>query len=461
MINNALRNKIIQKGLRNHRRHLRSINRKKKRHQINKQEERIYHFQLSKEREIFKNRKESFFTKFGNFITPGSGLIEIEIPEEFCLCTNFSSAFATIKEFASSIYDYVGFEVTLNFSRCRMVDTAALFLLQVIRLDLQEIITKMGARFPLLSLKTDVKIITSKTPDVVRLLLTTGFPIDVDRFNSENQEEIGMQPIDDLGLLKGNSKQQAILENRKPVAITRIVKYLNQCLDRHGYQLQAGDANSVEGIIGEVLSNSEDHSNTDCWYITANFSGDLRDGPAKMVGELNITILNFGLSFYEAFEKTKKVNHQLYQKVSDLVSKNRANHPSMKFDDEQLFTLIMMSDQISRLKYKEDSRGTGTIKFLNAFIEIGDFEDKRNGYVPILSLITGNTQLICDNQLKPFAKETVYCLSLNPEMDLNLPPKESHLKILKDKFPGTILSVKIYLNKQHLDKKYGGANNEN
>lgn len=461
MENSTLRNKIIQKGLRNHKRHLKGVTRKKKKHQINKRDARIFHFQIRKQTEIYLSRKEAFFTKFGNFITPGSGSLIIEIPEQFCLCTNFAKSFNIIKEFASSMYDYVGFELTLDFSKCKKADTSALFLLQVIRLELKAIISKLQSRFPLLTLGTEEKLTASKDPDVIRLLLMTGFPIDLEKFIKENDQEINMHPIDDIGLFKGNSKQQSILENRKPVVMKRVVKYLNVCLDRYGYQLKEEDGNSVEGIIGEVLSNAEDHSNSDHWYVTANFSADMREGANFMVGELNINIMNFGLSFYEAFEKTKTVNHQHYEKVESLVTGNRTRHPKMKFNNEQLFTLIMMSDQVSRLKYREDSRGTGTIKFLNAFIEIGDFEDIRCGYQPILSLITGNTQLLCDNQLKPFLKDTVYCLSLNPENDLTLPPRDSHLKVLNDKFPGTLLSVKIYLNKQHLDKKYGGTHHEN
>lgn len=461
MLSSTERKKQVQKDLRNYKRHLKDVSRKSKQHEVSKRQEKIHRYQLKQQNQTLIARKESFFRRHGFFITPSTGMITVEIPEIFCLCTNYSQSMVAIKEFASSIYDYLGFEIKLDFSKCNKADTAALFLLQIIRQELNIIIEEMGKRLTLLNLKTEVTLIPSKKPDVMRLLIMTGYPVDIKKFNSENKEIVTMQPIDDMGLFKGNSRQQQVRENRKPVATQRVVEYLNKCLDRHGYQLTEEDKNSVGGIVGEVLSNCEDHSLSDAWYITANFSTDLKESPDTSIGELNITIMNFGLSYYEAFEETKKNNHHIYDQVSDLAASTRNKNPNMKFGDEQLFTLIMMSDQVSRLKYKETSRGTGTIKFLRSFIELGDFEDKIKGYVPNLSILTGNTQLICDNELKPFLKDTVYCLSLNPENDLRVPPRESHLKILSEKFPGTLLSVKIYLNKQHLDKKYGGNNYDN
>lgn len=455
------KNKLLKNDKRKHKRFIKSVLRKQKFQSISKRQESDHLYNLKIQYKVFTARKESFFKRFGYFITPGSGSLVVEIPEEFCLCTNYSKCIATTKEFASSIYDYLGNEIVLDFSKCKRADTAALFLLQILRLELTEIIDSMKDRFTHLKLVTEIKLIVSKKPDVVRLLITTGYPVDIKKFNDQNEEVVQMQPIDHMGYFRGKASQQHIRENRKPVVEQKVVGYLNKCLDRHKYELTEDDKNSLGGIIGEVLSNAEDHSLSDRWFITANFSADLKESHDSMVGELNITIMNFGLSFYEAFEKTKIHNHYIYKEVENLVSNTKKLNPKMKFGDEQLFTLVMMSDQVSRLKYQEDSRGTGTIKFLQSFIEIGDFEDRKNGYVPNLSLFTGNTHLICDNELKPFLKDTVYCLSLNPENDLRVAPRESHLKILNEKFPGTLLSVKIYLNKKHLDKKYGGVSNEN
>jgi len=461
MLSPTDRKKQLQRDQRNYKKHLKEVERKNKFQKNSKRQENEHRFRQNHQNRIFKSRKESFFQRYGVLITPESGEEHIEIPENFCLCTNYATAFSTIKIFASSIYDYLGSPLTLDFSKCKRADTAALFLLQIIRLEMIGIVEDLQERFPALFLNPDIKVSLSKTPDVVRLLITTGYPVDIEAFNQENREKVTMQPIDHMGFFRGNSKQQEYRENRKPVVAKKVVDYLNKCLDRYGYELREDDKNSTEGIIGEVLSNAEDHSSSDTWFITSNFSGDISEGTDKMVGELNIAIANFGHSFYEAFESTKIKNHEQYNQVESLVQRNREKNPTMKFGDEQLYTLVMMSETISRLKYKEDSRGTGTIKFLRSFGELGDFENKANGYMPNLSLFTGHTHLICDNELKPFAKDTVYCLSLNPEKDLTVPPRESHLKILPEKFPGTLLSVKIYLNKQHLDKKYGGNQNDN
>lgn len=453
--------KILQREKRNLKKHLREVERKTKFHNNSKYQERIHRFQLSHQSNTFLAKKEIYFNKFGHFIVPGNGFLTIDVPSEFCLCTNYSRSMACIKEFASSIYDYIGFKIIIDFSKCTSADSAALFLMQIIRLEMLAVIEDLKELFPLLHFEMEIDIVPSSDADVVRLLFATGYPIDMAKFTLENKDNISLIPIDPMGFFRGKSRQQHIRENRKPIVTQKVVDYMNKCLDIYGYQLREDDKNSVGGIIGEVLSNAEDHSESDTWFITANFSIDPRGSAENLMGELNLAIMNFGLSFYESFVKTAERNHEIYDKVEDLVNNNRDTYPQMKFEDEQLYTLIMMSEQISRLKYKEESRGTGTIKFLKSFIDMGDYVDKANGYVPNLSLFTGSTQLICDNELKPFLKETVYCLSLNPEEDLRKPPMESHLKVLTEKFPGTLLSVKIYLNKQHLDKKYGGKDHEN
>ena len=178
------------------------------------------------------------------------------------------------------------------------------------------------------------------------------------------------------------------------------------------------------------------------------------------VGEMNLTIMNFGNSIYEAFLDTKTENMDMFTEVDEYSKRMFSNYPNLKYSEEQFFMLATMQEQISRLKFERKSRGTGTMKFINSFLQLGDFEDKSKGYVPNLSIFSGRVQLICDNTFKPFLKDNVNCLSLNPEKDLLKPPHASHLKGLSEKFPATLLSVKIYINKKHLDTKYGGLSHE-
>jgi len=94
-----------------------------------------------------------------------------------------------------------------------------------------------------------------------------------------------------------------------------------------------------------------------------------------------------------------------------------------------------------------------TMKFINSFLNLGDYEFSKHEFIPRLIIYSGNTSIKCDSRYKPFDKEGINYLSLNRKNDLTLPPDESHLKSLDRTFPGTLLAVKIYLNEHHLKRK--------
>ena len=169
------------------------------------------------------------------------------------------------------------------------------------------------------------------------------------------------------------------------------------------------------------------------------------------IGVLNMNFLNFGYSFYEGISETNEKNKDDY---FDLEEKFRSGKYS-NFTEDNMFTLWALQEGVSRLKYEDESRGTGTIKFINGFLYIGDYNE--NGCNPYLKIISGNTILICDNVYRPFGEEnngvSTYFVSLNKNNSLDDPPDSKNLKHMDKKFPGTMLAVKIYINGKHLSEK--------
>lgn len=412
---------------------------------------------IANESTLIKNRLGLNLSYFKHFIVPGSGEENILIPKHFAMCDNYSSVMKIASQFASSVYDYPGMVITLDFSICEKVDVAALFFIQVLRLEMTEKLESFQSRLQYTKIVPSFKITLPKSANVIRLLRTSGYPVGPELEDLHLDTTFNANST--LGYFKGSAKQKHYRENRKGVCASRVVDFFNHCLSQHGHILNARSRNSFDGIITEVLSNCEDHSDRDTWFLTANFSKETGQGDDEnTVGELNLTIMNFGESFFEGYEKTKNMNHLAYDDIDYSVTEMLKEYPKLSIGKEQLFTLIMMSDRISRLSYKDSSRGTGTIKLLNSFLNLGDFVDKEKNIIPNLSLFTGNTHLICDNNYKPFIRDNVYLLSLNNEKDLTIPPVNSHLKKLNEKFPGTLISAKIYFNKKHLDIKHGERN---
>lgn len=448
--------KDIRDIYRQQRLHLKSVRRKNKFQKLNTVHQKIKDNAVQNDLKLLGMLKDTAFQQFSHFITPGVNDETIVFPKNFCFCSNYSECLKVIKNFTGSMYDFVGSVITLDFSGCEKADTAALFVLQIIRLELLEKLRRLEDKLEYITVIPTIDVTPPKSKDVLRLMLISGYPISKsDLINSKDDSTLN--PIHLLGYFKGSSTQKHYLENKKSVYTASVVAYLNECLSEHGYMFTEIEVNSIDGIISEILSNAEDHSGTKDWFITANFSKEISNSGSEVVGEINLTIMNFGNSIYEAFKETKLQNLSMYTSVDTYAKTILNNNKSCQFTEEQLYTLATMQEQVSRLKFERESRGTGTMKFINSFLELGDYEDVKKGFVPNLSIFSGNVQLTCDNTYKPFLKDEVYCLSLNSEKDLSKEPSKTHLKLLPEKFPGTLLSVKIYLNKDHLDKKYGGS----
>lgn len=371
------------------------------------------------------------------------------IPPIFSLRNNYSQSMNVIKEFASGFFDNLGKVFTIDFEKCTEVDQSALFLFQVLKLDFQDDLEKLASRLHIIDIKRSIKIIESKkSEDVNKLLFVNGLIRDVELKN------VGLMPFSTLGFMKGTKTRKHYIENKKGLIATRVVEYTNECLAEHDFTINPMGKNYLGGLISEILNNAEDHSPCNTYYTAANFlkenSDSNKDG---IVGELNLSFLNFGYSIYKGFEDTMESNIDMYNSLDALFDQVRLNNANFSFSKENMFTLYSLQDGVSRLKYDDPSRGTGTIKFLNSFFAIGDYEDKKKRYIPSLEIFSGKTHVICDNKYQPFLKDDYYFISLNSKKDLSLPPDKDNLIKLTINFPGTMLSVKIYLNKSHLSKK--------
>ena len=311
-----------------------------------------------------------------------------------------------------------------------------------------EFMEKIEAKLTLLKIRPPVKIIRSKDNTVNTYLLTSALTF----ITEEELKETQIKTISGLGTLTGNKSQKSYHENKKGGTATQIISFVNKCINEHNFELEVDTRNRIEGVISEILGNAEDHGIMNTWYVTANYLSK-QHTENELIGELNLVFFNFGLSIFEGFEQTKEKNHEVYADLQQSYDWICSKYPKHTFTKENLFTLYALQDGSSRLKYEEKSRGTGTMKFINSFLEIGDFENQERNYMPKLSIISGCTHLICDNKYKPFREDTVNYLSLNFEKDLSILPAKSHLKTLPTPFPGTLLSVKIFLNEEHFNQK--------
>ena len=203
---------------------------------------------------FFRSPLYAFFIA-KNFITgEEDDSPQIKIPSDFSFYSNYDVAINVLRQFIAAIFIRGAKEITLDFSKCTNVDQAALFVLQILRLDFQNEFEKLDKRLAVLSTKLIVKPIKSENANVNKLLFVTGILSQVDL------KLEGLMPMTTTGYYKGIKTQKHYTENRKGIIGTRIVAYINDCLARHSYSFNADGVNYLDGLISEVLNNAEDHS---------------------------------------------------------------------------------------------------------------------------------------------------------------------------------------------------------
>lgn len=383
----------------------------------------------------------------GEEITSG----RIEIPEDFSFSTNYSGSIDIIRDFVASIMYSSGRELHISFKKCIKTDQAALFVFQILKLDITERLLKLDNILKVLSSKVIIKIEPSETDIVNKMLF-------VNALLTETEVKMeGLMPKRGIGYLKGSKTQRHYSENRKGAITTKIRSFINDCLKDHGHEFNSEGINEMDGLLSEILGNGEDHSPFDTYYATANSFMEVNIPQSSgIVGEVNLSVMNFGYSIYEGLETTKTENYINYGQIEAFYNKVYPLIKNRTITKENLFSLYALQEGISRLKFEDSSRGHGTMKFIKSFFALGDFEDIERHYHPELSIISGSTQVICNNKYRPFTRNEQNFLSLNSQNDLLKPPDPSNLKHLKTSFPGTLLIVKMYLHNEHLSKKIDG-----
>lgn len=447
--------KYIKIARKRERKRLRRLRKVKKGGSFNSPYHKINNFKRKVDREIIKRFKfplYNFLSERG-FITGKEEKVgKIEIPEDFSFSTNYEESIATIRNILVSLTYNSGGELVISFELCRKTDQAALFVLQIVKLDMAERLNSLNSRLSVLSSKVETRIKQSKSDFVNKMLFVNGFLKETE-FKSE-----GLVPRRGIGYLRGSRTQRHYSENKKGPITTKIRNFINDCLRDHGYEFTSEDVNEMDGLLSEILGNGEDHSPFDTYYATANSFIEVKgNNEVGFVGEVNLCVMNFGYSIYEGLEKTREENKENYALIEDLYQEVFPLVKLRTITKENLFTLYALQEGISRLKYLDQSRGHGTMKFIRSFFALGDYEDDGRQYHPELSIISGSTQVSCDNKYPPITINEQNFLTLNSEKTLKKPPDPTRLKNLKTLFPGTLLTVKMYLHSEHLRKKFDGA----
>lgn len=375
--------------------------------------------------------------------------IILQIPKSFSLIENPDSSLEFIRKLFDLCVKYKGSQIYFDHSNCEELEIAASTIMDLLIINLKKFSTIY--RWDL-HLEGQL----SKVVHVNEILQASGLLKHLDVSIAQYDKS----KIKCLELIKGGSVNSGIsfMSMDTGEAATRITQYFNECLSTMGVEFSEDGNDSISQIVSEVIANCKEHGGDfHQWFALGHYSTTL-SSPREEFGKCSIVIFNFGQTIYEGFllpTSSPDIINSLKAK-SDLHMK-KGYFLTHRWEEESLWTLYSLQEGISRdrdTSPEKPGRGVGTIKLIESFQRFGNTSTGKNAKMAIIS---GGTYIYFDGKFRMQKKvmdnlETRMVIAFNENNDLDIPPNPNYVKKLKNFFPGTIITMDFYLERNYLIK---------
>lgn len=253
-----------------------------------------------------------------------------------------------------------------------------------------------------------------------------------------------------LNLLKSISPEVEILDPFQTINDTnlethRIIEYYDNCLKRNGYQLNDKGKIFFHSLINEIVDNARIHNGLkNKFYCGGFYSHNVKKG--------QLSIISFGNSIYESLN-SNSTSENIKDKIIEYIE-DQKNFFDFTYNEEMSWTVFALQYKISRLNSVETpDRGTGTIRFIEAFMAMG--QTTKNDR-PVMSLTSGHTHILFDGKYvlkeEKIKNEIVKVIAFNKNNNLKDKPDKDYVKDINVKFPGVIINVEFFVDPEYLEK---------
>jgi hypothetical protein len=363
-----------------------------------------------------------------------TGMAELKVPDEFCFSRNPDEAIEFINRVYACATNTSISELHFDHTNCEVMGVCASTIMDIILLQckkwrdsIKKPITYSG------NLLRDGRI--SKNTEVDRLLKASGI------LKHLNVYDKPIDAVECLSLIK-NGASSFVAESA--------IDYINRSLARHNLVLTPEGANYFGQLLGEISDNCSQHGGNEAvWYTLGHYSFNKNTSE----GKCQLVILDFGNTIYEGLKNT--ATNSMKKKIDKYVRKSWSLFPK-RDSEETLYTLFSLQQRVSRFEQKGAVRGNGTITFIDAFQNL--FNDESSAKRSMLSITSGRCSILFDGTYT--LQEEVYptgyrnkTIAFNKENKLNVPPDKKYVRTLKNKFPGTIISMELYINNALIGRK--------
>lgn len=410
--------------------------RKNKKNNYNKN----YFLQSNKSKQEIKTKVQKILEKneFSKKIDIIYKKAIIKIPKEFCFIRNPEQSLEILKKINYFFEKTRIEEIFFDYSECELLGLDASVVMDVIVIDglkyrkRYNIPTKLNGNYP-------------KTKNAVQVFINSGLLKHLDI--SKNIEDPLIERL------------EPFVKNKSSLDLTnKVILYYQNCLKRNGYELTLKGIDKFNNLVGEIIDNLGNHSgeNGD-WFVSGHFA----QRENNELGKGTLTFISFGNTIYESL-KEPTVSQTIRKKLEAHTKSHRNLFEIGSWNEEMSWTVFALQYKISRLNSKKDpDRGTGTIKFIQNFSIIGKTVESEK---PLMTILSGNTHILFDGTYnlknKIVRNKEVPVIAFNKENDLRKRPDKRVVKLLKNKFPGTIITVEFFVDRRYLKSIKEGNNNE-
>lgn len=388
----------------------------------------------------FLSKKDSFAKESANFKTNN-----FLVPENFSIMENYEETTVFLRKLFNSLHNQVFEEIFIDYSKCTHIDIGASMCMDIILGEFIHYYNESTKGRHTINVQK-IRPINFDHYDIKKILFSIGAYRNIKGFKIKNDNILDF-PI------RIGSKRNINLPSQREVDITHTVDYIINCLKVMNKTLTGPAETNLYKVIGEVIQNADEHSDTTNRYSIGYFENAQNEN--EKFGIFNLSILNFGNTFYETFKNDSCENIEVLDQMKELSAKftKRNLFFNREFEEETLWTLYALQDGVTRIS--DWDRGNGAIRFIESFYNLkgNDVYDK----VSKMVITTGHTRIIFDGTYKPIekirgSKGTPYkMMTFNNSGNIEEKPDSNFVKYEANYFPGTLISVKIRIDYENTE----------
>ena len=378
---------------------------------------------------------------------------ELKVPSDFSIISNPVESYQFLRQLSSCIYYQSCRQLWIDYVNCSKCDLTTQVFLDSILIDYSKFLDSCNRANVEKYLRLDSfggkNINDSKLRSMI---YSVGSPVELLNRPVKFSNIIPFR----LRHIDGEKTVKKLRLGQKEIDTSDLIQYVIDCLSRFGKTLSQQARQDLGNVIGETISNAEEHSSLHNRYLIGYM--EETHSEESHYGILNLVMMNTGNTIYETFKYPNEdgpINYDCISQMkalSDRFNKRNLFRPN-SFTEENLWTLYSLQGGVSRIPPSVRKRGNGTIEFINSFFSLKGAMDVDP--ISKMSIISGHTQIDFDGNYKIIKSknelgESISRVTFNSTNSLNDKPDSNYVYHIKHYFPGTIICAQLLINDDDL-----------